>query len=114
MYYNRKKGKDLIIGLDHNLDLLKSHIHSLTQEFVDINVNRKLWPVITKPTRITHTTATLIDNIIVSERIFTNYTSGIILEDLSNHLPCYITLPNLKLDRKKNCVITSRKLTQKT
>ena len=38
----------VILGMDHNLDLLKSHLHSNTQEFININYDCDLFPVITK------------------------------------------------------------------
>ena len=38
-----------------------------TREFVCINENNNLVPGITRPTRITNTSATLIDNIFVSD-----------------------------------------------
>ena len=39
---NLKKRKDheIIIGLDHNLDLLKSHLNQATNNFIDLNLNR--------------------------------------------------------------------------
>ena len=59
----------IILGMDHNLDLLKSHIHKKTQQFLNMNLDLDLFPVITKPTRITHTSATLIDNIFLDSRL---------------------------------------------
>ena len=107
-------GKHFIIGLDHNMDLLKSSLHHSTQEFLDSNTSHNLWPIITKPTRITKSSATLIDNIIVSEGIYGNYKCGILLEDISDHLPCMLVACNLKLHKKEPTVITSRKITPKT
>ena len=52
---------DIVLGMDHNLDFLKNHIHSSTQQFINLNFDHDLFPVITRPTRITHTSATLID-----------------------------------------------------
>ena len=62
---NNKKEYDTIIGIDHNLDFLKSNYHRQTQKFIEIN----FLPCITKPTRITKTTATLIDNIFISQNL---------------------------------------------
>ena len=44
---------EIIIGMDHNLDLLKASIHEDTQEFLDINFEKNILPSITRPTRIT-------------------------------------------------------------
>ena len=46
---------EIILGMDHNLDFLKSHIHNKTQEFINLNLDHDLFPVITRPTGITHT-----------------------------------------------------------
>ena len=62
------KNKSCIIGLDHNLDLLKHHLHPNTQLFMEQLMEYNQFPCITRPTRITTTSATLIDNIIVSRR----------------------------------------------
>ena len=93
---------------------LKSHTHRATQDLIDLLLNSDLWPVITKPTRITKNSATLIDNILVSPNIYGSYQCGIMLEDISDHLPCVLVARNLKLERKEPVVITSRKITPST
>ncbi len=65
----KREKKDIIIGTDQNLDFLKIHQHSNTAKFLDINLTNDLLPSITKPTRITHRSCTLIDNIYVSNQI---------------------------------------------
>ena len=62
-----KQNKRLIVGLDHNLDLLKSNIHRPMQNFLESIYEAGLVPKITKPTRITASTATLIDNILIDQ-----------------------------------------------
>ena len=64
--------KELIIGMDHNFDLLKSSDHKRTQYFLDTLLNKELFPTITRPTRITQQSATLIDNIFVSMNLHKN------------------------------------------
>ena len=110
----REKDKHVIIGIDHNYDLLKSGLHNAMHEFIDCNLDHDLWPIITKLTCIMKTTATLIDNIIVSPGIYSSYLSGIIIENLSDHLPCLLVAKNIKFSKKEIPVITSRKITLKT
>ena len=50
----------IIIGLDHNLDLFKSLKHGPTDQFLSTNLSLNLVPTITRPSRITKSTATLI------------------------------------------------------
>ena len=48
---------------DLNIDLLNHDNHSPTSEFLDIMYSYSMFPLITKPTRVTKDTATLIDHI---------------------------------------------------
>ena len=42
-----KEKKELIIGMDHNYDLLKTMEHKKTQNFLDTILNKELFPTIT-------------------------------------------------------------------
>ena len=98
----------LIIGLDHNLDLIKHDKHRITSEFNELNLDHQLLPTITKPTRITRSTATLIDNIIIGKDLQTDYESSILVTDISDHLPCLLTINNHSLFKKPPTKITTR------
>ena len=83
-----KANKHCYITGDFNLDLLKHECHSVTAQFIESLFAFGFLPMITKPTRITAHSATLIDN------IFTNNTtvssrSGLIISDISDHLPIF-------------------------
>ena len=86
----------IIVGLDHNLDLLKLHIHSSTLKFFEDMLDLELYPCITRPTRITKSSATLIDNIFVSGLLHDTMTASIVTCDLSNHLPCKVVLGGVR------------------
>jgi len=73
---------------DFNLDLLSYNDHAPTQEFMDSLFSHMFFPLISKPTRITSHSATLIDNIFTNH-ISSNFRSGIILNDISDHLPIF-------------------------
>ena len=105
---NLEKNKYIIIGLDHNLDLLKSSIHKQTNDFTEMLLDNGMVPTITKPTRISKTTATLIDNILISEDLQEKFNSGILIDNSSDHLPCYATLKDVLLSKKAPLIITSR------
>ena len=87
--------KDILIGMDHNMDLLKTLKHKHTQSFLDINLDEDLLPTITKPTRISEHCATLLDNIFLSRRLQCLFGSGIWLTDISDHLPVLVCLKDL-------------------
>ena len=103
-----KMKKHLVIGLDHNLDLLKADHHRPTQDFLELIYTAGLVPKITKPTRITSSTATLIDNILIDNKLDTNSSSGILVDNVSDHLPCYTIIPDIHPTRRKALEITSR------
>ena len=96
--------KKIVLGMDHNLDFLKSQTHGPTNDFIEINLANDLIPCITRPTRITKNSATLIDNIIVSSDYVGKIDTKILMEDISDHLPSYIKIKNIlenKLEPKK-------------
>ena len=91
-----ESNKEIILGLDHNLDLLKCHIHKSTENFLEINLNNNILQCITRPTCIIKTIATLIDNIFVSNKLHTNIECGTIITDMSNDLPSICLLKQTK------------------
>ena len=111
-YTNKLKSTklDTVIGLDHNLDLLKMEKHKPTQEFFNMNINNQLFPTITKPTRITSTTATLLDNLMVNLSLNHNYLSGILVDDMSDHLPCLLVLKGKRYEQREPITITYREM----
>ena len=99
--------------MDHNLDFLKSHIHKKTQQFINSNLDHDLFPVITRATRITHTSATLIDNIFLDSRSTRQTFNKILVDDISDHLPSVAILENLNPTKHKRVEITSRDIRPK-
>ena len=102
------KNCEIILGMDHNMDLLKADIHSLTRRFVDAILEAGLMPSISKPTRISHTTATLIDNIIIDQKHNGNYESYVLLDNTSDHLPCATVLENVQTCKRDYVKVTRR------
>ena len=72
---------------DFNLNLLNADTHSPTQEFIDLMYSDSLFPTITKPTRVTSHSATLIDNIFCNNILNEQALSGILYTDISDHNP---------------------------
>ena len=105
--------KELILGMDHNYDLLKSSEHKRMQYFLNTLLDKELFPMITRPTRITHQSATLIDNIFVSANLHKTYESAIIINDMSDHLPILTMLRQTKIKNNTPLVFESRNLNEK-
>ena len=81
---------DLIIGTDQNFDYIKIDQQRKTQDIFDTFITNGFLLTITKPTRITHTSATLIDHIYVSTKRQPHIHSVILTLDISEHLPAII------------------------
>ena len=77
---------------DFNINILNSHSHQPTNEFINLMTSNSLYPLISKPTRITSSTATLIDNIFTNN-LELKMNSGILYTDWSDHLPVFQKLP---------------------
>ena len=70
-------------------------------------------PTITRPTRITKSSATLIDNLFISQKLQDNYKSGILINDISDQMPCYLILPDATDHKTSLKIITYRSFTEK-
>ena len=99
---------EIIIGMDHNINLLNSTTHLPTHNFMETLSNLNLYPTITRPTRITHHSATLIDNIFISKLLHRNFESSILIEDISDHLPLLTMLKETRLLNSEPLEFNSR------
>ena len=88
---------------DFNINILNSQSHQPTNEFINLMLSNSMYPLISKPTRITSSTATLIDNIFTNNlELHVSRSSGILYTDLSDHLPIF-QVTHLKLDVEPLC-----------
>ena len=74
-----------ILG-DMNLNLINNEVHASTGKFLDSMLSFMMLPLITKPSRITANSATLIDN------IFTNdieHVGARLFTDITDHFPVF-------------------------
>ena len=70
-------------------------------------MTKNIYPTISRLTRVMKNSATLIDNLFISENLIDNYRSGILINDMSDHLPCLLTIQNSEQDTKgHNMIIT--------
>jgi len=111
--YNRHNNKKILFVCgDFNVDLLNPQQHNSTTEFINSMYSNSLYPTITRPTRITTHSATLIDN------IFTNVidrpvSSGLIITDISDHLPVFAIIQNcMQKNKDITTIMMKRKKTQ--
>lgn len=104
--------KHVVITGDFNLDLLKYQENHNTNDFLNLILSNSYIPKITLPTRLTHRQGTLIDNFLV--KISDDYSqtySGIILNNISDHLPYFTILAYLKYKKKPDKYIKVNNVT---
>ena len=77
-----------ILG-DFNINLLNIDSHLATAEFLETMYAFSYLPLITKPTRVTDHSATLIDNIFTNHKIHSHGFPGIFSTDTSDHFPIF-------------------------
>ena len=107
------ENKDIIIGTDQNLDFLKCEVHTNTANFLNLNLESGLLPTVTKPSRITHNTATLIDNIYVKSHHVHKSKTFLLTTDISDHLPCLLIIDCDLNTKKEPLEFEHRKLNDK-
>ena len=86
-----KAGKKIAYLLgNYNINLLNIDKHAPSQDFADAMFSHSFFPVITKPTRVTDKSATLIDNIFYNNYVENSSSlAGILYTDISDHFPVY-------------------------
>ena len=86
---NNEKKLLYLLG-DYNINLLNADKHNATHDFTELMYSFSLLPNITKPTRVTKSSATLIDNIFTNNLLTTsNVLTGILYSDISDHYPIF-------------------------
>ena len=89
-----KEQKSVFLLGDFNIDLLNYNVHNPTNEFLDSLASNSFLPYILQPTRITSHSKTLIDNIFTNV-ILPDSISGNLTATISDHLPQFLTVPNI-------------------
>ena len=79
---------ELFVCGDFNIDLLNLDNSIGAQHYITTCNSLSLLNMITKPTRITEDSATLLDHILVSDP--NKITTGVIVNDISDHFPTFL------------------------
>ena len=99
------KNKTFYLCGDLNINLLNYEKHADTNIFFNNLFSFGMCPLINKPSRITKDSATLIDNIF-SNNIESNLLSGLLISDITDHLPGFCcskkTTSNNKVENVRN------------
>ena len=82
----QRENKTCYLLGDLNIDFLKCDGHKPTSDFLDTIYSHKLFPLITKPTRVTNHSAILIDHILTNDfGAFSSHFQGILCSSFSDH-----------------------------
>ena len=107
--------KTIYVCGDFNIDMLQSDKDNYVSNFIDHLYSMGLHPVITRPTRITCQSKTLIDNIFTSD-VTSHIQSGLLINDTSDHLPIFqitdigISCTNNNSVYNKKRIVTDRNI----
>ena len=96
----RMENKLVYIMGDYNIDLLNSEKH-------DVLYCNEFLPLISRPTRITSTSATLIDSIFTNNHDDLNCSlNGILVADISDHFPIVHINCSFSVEETVSCLVT--------
>ena len=99
---------DVIIGTDQNFNYINARTHNNTSQLLNTFITAGFLPTITKPTRITQTSATLIDHIYIKSKSLQNISSGILNMQISDHLPIFMFNGIVSAQKSKKTTIVCR------
>ena len=106
----QRENKQCMIMGDMNIDLLKFETHLRTNEYLDSIFANGFLPLISKPTRVTTSSATLIDHMYTND-IASSHHSGIIINDVADHFGTFCIFQG-KLKKSKQSKIKKRSFKQ--
>ena len=102
-----RENKMIYVMGDYNVNLLNADSHTKSAEFLQCMFSYGFLPMINRPTRITTTSATIIDNIFCrfdsEERI-----SGILVSDISDYYPVFAICTSKKVQMQDSEYIYKR------
>ena len=91
--------KNIFLVGDYNIDALNYNKFSKTKTFFDMLIEKNIFPSISKPTRVTRTSNSIIDNIFCNNLINRDFKSGIFKEDFSDHFPTFLVIRNFSVTK---------------
>jgi len=103
-----------VLGTDKYFDYLKYKNQAHVSQLMDLFLNAGFLPTITKPTRITHSTANLIDNIYIKTSKEIKLASGIILNNISDNLSVFLFSEKYKSMKTEPLIFEHRQFNNKT
>ena len=97
----RRENKTCYFLGDYNINILNYESHAQTAQFVDMMSSNVFLPLITRPSRVTATSATLIDNIFTNDiGDINNSVQVLFITDISDHFPVFHIARQMEIKEK--------------
>ena len=111
----QKSNKPIYLLGDFNLNVLEYDSNTKVKGFLNLLFQNSFIPVINKPTRVTRNTATAIDHIITNSFISSDFHTGIIKSDISDHFPIFIICKTRSISiYNEDITVTKRNINEKS
>jgi hypothetical protein len=107
-----KKADGITLLGDYNINLLQHLNHSDTANYLDLLFDNDFLPLIVLPTRVSHTSASVIDHISTNIKD-TVFDTGIILNDISDHFPVFY-IRHMRIAKEQKPKIKTRLINKET
>ena len=85
------RNKQILICGDFNFDLFNTNINGPVQEFFNTFSSSGFWPLISKATRVSNQSLSLLDNIYCNDLSLVK-NSGLLIDDTTDHFPVFTQL----------------------
>lgn len=102
---------EIFIMGDFNANLLNVETNQSTNAFLNLMYSHSFYPLITKPTRISTTSATLIDNIFCNSHDISMIKSCLVIDDMSDHFPICAVKKITHVNKCPNISVKQRLIT---
>ena len=103
----KESNNETIIGIDQNIDFLNINENKHSPDLYNTLISLEILPAITKPTLITQSAATSLDNIYLSKNLMKDMQANLLIEDFSDHLQYIVSLNNGSRTYKTKITIES-------
>lgn len=105
----RQEGKFAVLTGDFNYNLLPDQQNKHAKDFANLMTSYGYFPIISKATRKQNQSESLLDNIFLNN-LSDYHTSGIFVEDLSDHLPVFVSLNFAKANQqiRENVIVFNK------
>ena len=102
----KEQEKKIFLAGDFNINSLDYSPNTIVRDFFNLAFQNSIFPVINSPTRVTKTSATIIDHILTNTIIDSSLNSGIVKTDISDHFALFCLLKtNFEQSNIMNMVI---------